>query len=158
MNRWFPTFSYLKCATACLSLKPGCRSTDVCSHFSSAYALWTSAAKAENSNQPRKVRIHFFRNVGAIIQQPLRPMAWLTPVRAVNSRSIRRMHWAARDEIFSYPEQDRSDSFSLQGKSAATANIDRILGPFLPAASAIVARCKVPFAFLSMPDATNSPH
>src|SRR6266404_9347948 len=48
------------------------------------------------------------------------------------------MHWAARDEIFHIPEQDRSDSFSVQGKSAATANIDRILGPFLPAASAIV--------------------
>src|SRR6478735_11776551 len=48
------------------------------------------------------------------------------------------MHWALRNEIFHIPERDSSDSFSLQGKSAATANIDRILGPFLPAASAIV--------------------
>src|SRR4029077_4039720 len=48
------------------------------------------------------------------------------------------MHWALRDEIFHIPERDSFDSFSLQGKSAATANINRILGPFLPAASAIV--------------------
>src|SRR6267378_2962395 len=52
------------------------------------------------------------------------------------------MHWALRDEIFHIPERDNSDSFSLQGKSAATANIDRILGPFLPAASAIVGQMR----------------
>src|SRR4029077_14795876 len=54
------------------------------------------------------------------------------------------MHWALRDEIFHIPERDSSDSFSLQGKSAATANIDRILGPFLPAASAIVGQMQSP--------------
>src|SRR5438477_10238714 len=48
------------------------------------------------------------------------------------------MHWAARDEIFHIRQRDSSDSFSLQGEPQATANIDRILGPFLPAASAIV--------------------
>src|SRR6478736_1597363 len=48
------------------------------------------------------------------------------------------MHWALRDELFHIRQRDSSDSFSLQGKSAATANIDRILGPFLPAASATV--------------------
>src|SRR5438552_18872008 len=48
------------------------------------------------------------------------------------------MNWAPRDEIFHIRQRDSSDSFSLQGKPQATANIDRILGPFLPAASAIV--------------------
>src|SRR6266850_2898721 len=48
------------------------------------------------------------------------------------------MHWAARNEIFHIRQRDGSNSFSLQGKSEATANVDRILGPFLPAASAIV--------------------
>src|SRR6478735_6242588 len=54
------------------------------------------------------------------------------------------MHWALGDEISHIGERDRSDSFSLQGKSAATANIDRILGPFLPAASAIVGQMQSP--------------
>src|SRR6266480_7216056 len=48
------------------------------------------------------------------------------------------MHWALRDEIFHIRQRDSSNSFSLQGGPQATANIDRILGPFLPAASAIV--------------------
>src|SRR5438270_13822930 len=48
------------------------------------------------------------------------------------------MHWAPRDEIFHIRQRDSSDSFSLQGEPEVTANIDRILGPFLPAASAIV--------------------
>src|SRR5260370_42286280 len=48
------------------------------------------------------------------------------------------MHWAARDEILHIRQRDSSNSFSLQGEPQATANIDRILGPFLPAASAIV--------------------
>src|SRR6476659_1814539 len=48
------------------------------------------------------------------------------------------MHRAARDEIFHIRQRDSSNSFSPQGEPQATANIDRILGPFLPAASAIV--------------------
>src|SRR6266513_5793605 len=48
------------------------------------------------------------------------------------------MHWAPRDEIFHIRQRDSSDSFSLQGKSEVTASVDRILGPFLPAASAVV--------------------
>src|SRR5689334_20360008 len=48
------------------------------------------------------------------------------------------MHWALRDETLHIRQRDSSNSFSLQRKSEATANIDRILGPFLPAASAIV--------------------
>ena len=54
------------------------------------------------------------------------------------------MHWAARDEIFHIRQRDSSSSLSLQGKSEATANIDRILGPFLPAASAIVSQMQSP--------------
>src|SRR6267143_3939783 len=48
------------------------------------------------------------------------------------------MHRAPRDEIFHIRERDNSNSLSLQRKSEVTANIDRILGPFLPAASVIV--------------------
>src|SRR5256714_14685657 len=54
------------------------------------------------------------------------------------------MHWAPRDEIFHIRQRDSSDSFSLQGEPQATANIDRILGPFLPAASAIVGQMQSP--------------
>src|SRR5713226_7209466 len=41
-----PTFSYLKCATACLSPIAGCRSAVVCSHFNSARA--TPQRKIDN--------------------------------------------------------------------------------------------------------------
>jgi len=57
----------------------------------------------------------------------------------VNFALDKTMSWAARDEIFHIPEQDRSDRSAFKG-SPRTANIDRILGPFLPAQSAIVAR------------------
>ena len=58
--------------------------------------------------------------------------------RLLNACSYADLHWAARDEIFQIRQRDSSNSFSLRRKSEATANIDRILGPFLPAASAIV--------------------
>src|SRR5437868_4617828 len=65
----FPTFSYLKWATAVLSAKPGCRSIVFCSHFSSARAwrqrmietlrvtmavfiVWNKSAQY---NQPRRL-------------------------------------------------------------------------------------------------------
>src|SRR5437868_11845506 len=48
------------------------------------------------------------------------------------------MYRALGDEIFHIRQRHRSDSLSLQGNSEVMANIDRILGPFLPAASAIV--------------------
>src|SRR6266576_4959356 len=48
------------------------------------------------------------------------------------------MHRALRDEVSHVGQRDSSDSFSLQWNSEVTANIDRILGPFLPAASAVV--------------------
>src|SRR5204863_1636937 len=80
-----PTFSYLKCATACLSLKPGRRSTDVCSHFSSACALWTSAAKAKTPINLEKF-VFIFLETWALIYSATasRQCRGSTPARAAN--------------------------------------------------------------------------
>src|SRR5438477_12459177 len=55
-----PTFSYLKCATACLSLNAGCNSTEVCSHVSSARAPWARALKT-------KIPVNFERVILALV-------------------------------------------------------------------------------------------
>src|SRR6266550_7309722 len=48
------------------------------------------------------------------------------------------MHRALGDESFHLRQRRGSDSFSFQGNSETTANVECILRPFLPAASAAV--------------------
>src|SRR4029077_6411190 len=108
----------------------------------------TSALRARFGRTQLRLELHstskssysFFRNVGAnIVSNGFAPMAWLHPGKSGEFRARQdRMHWAARDEILHIRQRDSSNSFSLQGKPQAMANIDRILGPFLPAASPIV--------------------
>src|SRR5207249_254502 len=67
-----PTFSYLKCATACLSPSAGCKSTEVCSHFSSARAPWASAVNATIPINLKKFILISLKRGRQYIQQPHR--------------------------------------------------------------------------------------
>src|SRR6202162_482176 len=64
----FPTFSYLKCATACLSPADGCSSMVFCSHFYSARAA--TASKIDNDKD--RMGGFIFSNRSAQYNRPRR--------------------------------------------------------------------------------------
>src|SRR5437588_12791556 len=82
----------------------------------------------------------FFRSMGAnIFSNRIAPMPGFHPCEGGKFRrrqySVDR---ALRDEILHIGERHSPNPFSLQRNSEVTANIDCILGPFLPAAFAAI--------------------
>src|SRR5689334_18273440 len=75
-----PVFSYLKCATACLSPRAGCTSTVFCSHFNSAREVMASSIDPPAHNatarraivKVREIVFIFSKNRSAQYNQPPR--------------------------------------------------------------------------------------
>src|SRR5881398_4015844 len=58
------------------------------------------------------------------------------------------MHRASRNEVLHIRQRHGSDSFSLQRNPKVVANIDGILCPFLPTASAVVRQMQNPMSIV----------